>query len=99
MEREPPLQLPETTLREARAIKAFAKCEASEAQQDLVYKYLVKKLGMVGKLSIFFGESDVTAFNQGRTYCGLTLVHLSETPMEILKKTCLTLTKQEREEE
>lgn len=99
MERRPPFQLPETSLRDVRAMQALAKGEASEDQQILIYRYLTRKLGMVGELSLFPGQPDVTAFNNGRQFCGLNIIHLAETPMDILKKTCLTLTKQEIEDE
>lgn len=99
MERHPPFQLPETSLREARAFKNLANGEASEDQQVLVYRYLTRKLGMVGQLSLFPGQDDVTAFNNGRQFCGLNIIHLAETPMDVLKKTCLTLTKQEKEDD
>ncbi len=99
MERSPPFQLPETSLREARAFKNFAKGEAGEEEQILLYRYLTKKLGMVGQLSLFPDNRDITAFNNGRQFCGLNVIHLAETPLDILKKTCLTLTKQEKEDE
>ena len=98
MERKPPFQLPETSLAEAHAFKSLAKGDADEAQQDLVFKYLVKKLGMVGELSLLPGQSDVTAFNNGRQWIGLNIIHLVETPMDVLRRTCLTLTKQEKED-
>jgi hypothetical protein len=98
MERQPPFQLPETSLREARAFQALAKGDAGEDQQIRLYRYLTKKLGMVGQLSLFQGQPDVTAFNNGRQFCGLNIIHLAETPMDVLRKTCLTLTKQEIED-
>lgn len=99
MERTPPLQLPTTTITEAQAVKALSRGEASEDQQGLVYGYICRKLGMVGQLSLFPGQSDVTGFCNGRQFVGLNLIHLVETPMDELKKTCLTLTKQETEDE
>ena len=99
MERTPPFQLPETTLREARAIRNLTKGEASPEDQVLVYLYLTKKLGMVGQLSLFPDKHDITAFNNGRQFCGLSLIHLAETPMDELIKSSLTLTQQEKEHE
>ena len=87
LERPLPLQLPETSLGEARAIKALAKGEATEMQQVLAYNYIWRKLGMVGGLS-FIPESDgVTSFNEGRRFVGISLINLVETPIEILKRT------------
>mgnify|MGYP003677780838 CR=1 FL=1 len=99
MERHPPFQLPETSLHEARAFQNLARGEAGEEQQILIYRYLTRKLGMVGQLSLFPGQDDVTAFNNGRQFCGLNIIHLAETPIEILKQTCLTLTQQEKDDE
>ena len=97
MARTPPMMLPETSVQEVQALKALANGEASEVQQDLIFKYIVMKLGMVGGQSIFHGQHDVTAFNEGRRFVGINVIHLVETPMDILKQTCITMTKQEKE--
>jgi hypothetical protein len=97
MARQPPLQLPITSLQEARAFKALAKGEADDRQQELVFKYMVTKLGMVGTLAFWEGQSELTGFCSGRQWVGLQIVHLVETSMDVLRRTSLTLTKTEEE--
>ena len=93
-----PMQLPETSTREVRALKAMATGEASNEQQLLVYSYIVKKMCNIGGLSYHESSPTLTAFNEGKRHVGLSLLNLVETPLEALKKTAITLTKDELQE-
>jgi len=94
-----PFQIPMTSLKEARAIKDFSQGKATEDQQITVYDYILKKLCNIGGLSIMPNREDMTNFNEGKRFCAVVLNHISNEPMNALKKTCLTLTKQEKENE
>jgi len=96
MVREAPLKLPQLSLMEAHAIKAFGRGEADPAQQLVAYEFIWKKLCRVPSLSINFDISAITNFNEGRRYCGITLINLVDTPIEVLLENAITLTDQEK---
>lgn len=99
MQRKLPLQLPPTSVRQVRALKALSKGEASLEQQILAYQYLVKDLCEIGGLSFHADSMELTCFNEGRRHVGLTVLNLVETPLETLKKNgALVLTKDELQE-
>lgn len=88
-----PGQLPEYTLADAVAVKAWAAGNASEDQQKRAFEFVVYTLARIGAPSFFPGDPHNTAYFEGQRSIGIHLAHFVATPTEQLKPTAKSPTK------
>lgn len=80
-----PGAMPDFTIADAVAIKAWAAGNASEDQQRRSFTFVVYTLARIGAPSFFPGDPHNTAYFEGQRSIGIHLAHLLATPTEKLK--------------
>jgi len=74
------------TLKEARAIQAFVKGEATEEQQKAFFNWLIKGACGAGKEMLAPGQQDVSNYLAGRLSVSLQLGWVLATPVEAFRQ-------------
>ena len=81
-----PIQYAVPSLKEARAIQAFVKGDATKEQQKLVYLWIVTGACGAGQEMLSPGQPDVSAYLAGRLSVSLQIGWVTSNPVEAFRQ-------------